>query len=46
MERGFVYNYTAPGSAQITTLIGGGGYISLSENAGPQTYITAGSVSV
>lgn len=44
MERDFVYNYTTPGNVQITTLIGG--YISLSENNGPNTYISAGSVSV
>ena len=44
MERGFVYNYTTPGNANITTLIGGD--ISMQENNGPRTYITAGSVFV
>lgn len=44
MEIGFVYNYTTPGNAQITTLIGG--EISMQENKGPHTYITAGLVSV
>lgn len=44
MERGFVYNYTTPGNAHITTLIGGD--ISMQENNGPHTYITAGSVFV
>lgn len=42
MERGFVYNYTTPGNAHIQTLIGGD--ISMQENDGPHTYITAGSV--
>lgn len=44
MERGFVYNYTTPGNAHIQTLIGGD--ISMQENNGPHTYITAGSVFV
>ena len=44
MDRGFVYNYTTPGNAQINALIGED--ISISENGGPRTYITAGSVSV
>lgn len=44
MEIGFVYNYTTLGNAHITTLIGGD--ISMQENNGPHTYITAGSVSV
>lgn len=44
MEIGFVYNYTTPGNAHITTLIGGD--ISMQENEGPHTYISAGSVSV
>ena len=43
MERCFVYNYT-PGNAHIHTLIGGD--ISMQENDGPRTYITAGSISV
>lgn len=42
MERGFVYNYTTPGNAHIQTLIGGD--ISMQENDGPRTYITAGSI--
>ena len=42
METGFVYDYTTPGHANIHTLIGG--YISMSENKGPHTYITAGSL--
>lgn len=44
MEIGFVYNYTTPGNAPITTLIGGD--ISMQENKGPHTYISAGLVSV
>lgn len=44
MEIGLVYNYTTPGNAHITTLIGGD--ISMQENEGPLTYISAGSVSV
>lgn len=44
MEKGFVYNYTTPGNAQISALIGEG--ISISENKGPHTCITAGSVLV
>lgn len=44
MERGFVYNYTTPGNAHIETLIGGD--ISMQENDGPYTYITAGSIFV
>lgn len=44
MERGFVYNYTTLGNAHIKTLIGGD--ISMQENDGPHTYITAGSISV
>lgn len=43
MEIGFVYNYATP-NAHITTLIGGD--ISMQENAGPLTYMTAGSVFV
>lgn len=44
MERSFVYNYTTPGNAHIKTLIGGN--ISMQENDGPHTYISAGSVFV
>lgn len=44
MERGFVYNYTTPGNSHIQTLIGGD--ISMQENDGPHTYITAGSIFV
>lgn len=44
MERGFVYNYTTPGNAHISTLIGGD--ISMDENNGPRTYISAGSIFV
>lgn len=44
MERGFVYNYTTPKNAYIRTLIGGD--ISMQENDGPHTYITAGSIFV
>lgn len=44
MERGFVYNYTTPGNMHICTLIGG--HISMDENNGPRTYISAGSVFV
>lgn len=44
MERGFVYNYTTPGNAHIQTLIGGD--ISMKENDGPHTYITAGYILV
>lgn len=44
MERGFVYNYTTPGNAHIQTLIGGD--ISMQENDGLRTYITAGSIFV
>lgn len=44
MERGFVYNYTTPKNAHIQTLIGGD--ISMQENDGPHTYITAGSIFV
>lgn len=42
MEIGFVYNYTTPGNAHINTLIGGD--ISMTENNGPRTYISAGSL--
>lgn len=44
MERGFVYNYTTQGNVHIHTLIGGD--ISMQENDGPRTYITAGSIFV
>lgn len=44
MEIGFAYNYTTLGNAHITTLIGGD--ISMQENEGPRTYISAGSVFV
>ena len=44
MERGFVYNYTTPGNAHIQTIIGGD--ISMQENDGPHTSITAGSIFV
>lgn len=44
MEIGFVYNYTTPGNAHITTLIGGD--ISMQKNKGPHTHISAGSVFV
>lgn len=44
MERSFVYNYTTPGNAHIRTLIGGD--ISMNENNGPRTYISAGSIFV
>lgn len=44
MERGFVYNYTTPENVHIRTLIGGD--ISMDENNGPRTYISAGSIFV
>lgn len=44
MEVGFVYNYTTPGNVHINTLIGGD--ISMQENGGPLTYISAGSILV
>ena len=44
MEMGFVYNYTTLGNAHIETLIGGD--ISMQENNGRRTYISAGSVFV
>ena len=44
MQIGFVYNYTTPGNAHITTSIGGD--ISMDENNGPRTYISAGSIFV
>lgn len=44
MERSFVYNYTTLGNAHIQTLIGGD--ITMQENNGPRTYITAGSIFV
>ena len=44
MEIGFVYNYTTPGNSHIQTLIGGD--ISMREDNGPYTYISAGSVFV
>lgn len=44
MEKGFIYNYTTPGNAQIQTLIGG--YITMKENFGSATYINAGSIFV
>ena len=44
MEMGFVYNYTTLGNAHIKTLIGGD--ISMQENNGRRTYISAGSVFV
>lgn len=44
MEIGFVYNYTTPENAHIQTLIGGD--ISMQENNGPHTYISAGSIFV
>lgn len=44
MERGFVYNYTTLENAHIRTLIGGD--ISMDENNGPRTYISAGSIFV
>ena len=44
MEMGFVYNYTTPGNAHIETLIGGD--ISMQENNGRRTYISAGLVFV
>lgn len=44
METGFVYNYITPGNAHLTALIGED--ISISENEGPRTYITAGLVLV
>lgn len=44
MDRGFVYNYITQRNAQINALIGKD--ISISENNGPHTYITAGSVLV
>jgi hypothetical protein len=44
MDMSFVYNYTTLENAQITTSIGGD--ISMRENNGPHTYITAGSISV
>lgn len=44
MEIGFVYNYTTPGNAHINTLIGGN--ICMSEDHGPRTCVSAGSVIV
>lgn len=44
MERGFVFNYTTPGNVHIQTVIGGD--ISMLENDGPYTCITAGSIFV
>lgn len=44
MEIGFVYNYTTTENAHIRTLIGGD--ISMDENNGPRTYISAGSIFV
>ena len=44
MEMSFVYNYTTLGNAHIETLIGGD--ISMQENNGRRTYISAGSVFV
>lgn len=44
MEIGFVYNYTTPENVHIKTLIGGD--ISMDENNGPRTYISAGSLFV
>lgn len=44
MEKGFVYNYTTPGNAQLNAVIGDD--IAITENNGPRTYITAGSVLV
>ena len=44
MEIGFSYNYTTPENAHIRTLIGGD--ISMDENNGPRTYISAGSIFV
>lgn len=44
MEIGFVYNQTTPGNAHIHTLIGGD--ISMQENKGPHTHISAGLVFV
>lgn len=44
IDKCFVYNYTTPGNAHIRTLIGGD--ISMQENDGPRTYITAGSIFV
>lgn len=44
MERGFVYNYTTPGNSHIKTVIGRD--ISMQENDGRLTYITAGSIRV
>ncbi len=44
MEIGFVYNHTTTGNANITTLIGGD--ISMQEDKGPHTYISAGSIFV
>lgn len=44
MEIGFVYNYTTPENAHIRTSIGGD--ISMDENSGLRTYISAGSVFV
>lgn len=44
METGFVYNYITPENSHINTLIGGD--ISMQENNGPRTYISAGLVIV
>lgn len=44
MEKDFVYNYTTSANVHIQTLIGGD--ISMQENNGPRTYISAGSVFV
>lgn len=44
MERPLVYNYTTLGNTQIQTFIGGD--ISMQENSGPRTCITAGSIFV
>lgn len=44
MERDFVYDYTTLGNAHIRTLIGRG--ISMDEENGPRTYISAGSIFV
>lgn len=44
MDLHFIYNYTTLGNAQISTSIGGD--ISMQENHGPRTYITAGLVQI
>jgi hypothetical protein len=44
MKRGFFYNHTTPGNVRIQTSIGAA--ISMQENNGPRTNISAGSIFV